>query len=284
MIKVHLIKVHLIKQKKMKNDIGNVQPTDSPLVNKLADQVETTQKKIKAMQDEVEKKDKMIEDLLERLKKPPKALQEVVKLRKQVVTMEGTMAVEKAKPAKEVLAGRVQQDLSEDLRIIGYKEFPEEIAEGTRKPWIRLIYGPEIQKTNTFCFTISLEKRLKKQADIKFAVQIFGQKQHQAIYNWNGIGAKDRVSDQYCIDISDYPPGRYRINLCLANEYTSDYIVVYDRENWEIPGQVVVRKPCSFEWVERRIEIKQRLVLEYSKASTIRMTPHFRDDSPLLTI
>ena len=117
---------------KMKNDMGNVQPTDSPLVNKLADQVEITQKKIKSMQDEVEKKDKMIEDLLERLKKPPKALQEVVKLRKQVVTMEGTMAVEKAKPAKEVLAGRVQQDLSEDLRIIGYREFPEEIAEGIR--------------------------------------------------------------------------------------------------------------------------------------------------------
>lgn len=243
----------------MKNDIGNVQPTDSPLVNKLADQVEITQKKIKSMQGEVEKKDKMIEDLLERLKKPPKAIQEVVKLRKQVVTMEGTMAVEKAKPAKEVLAGRVQQDLSEDLRIIGYREFPEEIAEGTRKPWIRLIYGPEIQKTNTFCFTISLEKRLKKQNDIKFAVQIFGQKQHQAIYNWTGIGAKDCVSDQYCIDIADYPPGRYRVNLCLANvPHTSDYIVVHDRENWEIPGQVVIRKPCSFEWVERRIEIKQR--------------------------
>jgi hypothetical protein len=137
------------------------------------------------------------------------------------------------------------------------QQFLLEIAEGTRKPWMRLIYGPEIQKTNTFCFTISLEKRLKKQTDIKFAIQIFGQKQHQAIYNWNGIGAKDRVSDQYCIDIADYPPGRYRVNLCLANEHTSDYIVVHDRENWEIPGQVVIRKPCSFEWVERGIEIKQ---------------------------
>ena len=167
------------------------------------------------------------------------------------------MALEKVPPLKEVLAGRVRQDLAEDIYILQYRheKYPDEIAEDSKRIWLWLYYKRnQIMLGEKFNFCVTVERAVKKVKNNKivFGVEIFGPVNQTFDITWQlteedqkvlkrmkktdtGRGLLNKCFD---LDTSEFPAGEYKINLVSIRDRQdkgySNYVVVPDRERFTI--------------------------------------------------